>query len=85
MILTSFGLYQAVDTWVFKTKELRPLLLSASEWQTLRQLGEILEVWSMRSHLSLELSDGHLSGLHTSHQGDVARWTADIAVRVARV
>lgn len=33
--------------WVFKCKELRPLLLSAAEWESLRQLGDILAVSSV--------------------------------------
>ncbi|KAI0363170.1 hypothetical protein BV20DRAFT_930129, partial [Pilatotrama ljubarskyi] len=40
----------AIDTWVFHSKKLRGLLLSQSEWQTLRQIGEILSVFTKVTH-----------------------------------
>ncbi|CDO77912.1 hypothetical protein BN946_scf184727.g1, partial [Trametes cinnabarina] len=48
--LIDLGIFQAIDTWVFHSKKLRGLLLSPSEWQTLRQIGEILSVSDLFSH-----------------------------------
>ena len=37
-------LLQAIDDWVFKTPGLRALLLNEDEWDTLREIADILEV-----------------------------------------
>ncbi|KAI0349388.1 hypothetical protein OH77DRAFT_1415143 [Trametes cingulata] len=46
MIERALLLQDAVDTWVFRSKKLRSLLISPAERQTLQQLGDILTVGS---------------------------------------
>ncbi|KAL1939855.1 hypothetical protein VTO73DRAFT_9555 [Trametes versicolor] len=55
MIERGLLMQEAIDTWVFKNKQLRSFLLSAAEWQTLRQLGGILEVFT---NVTKEMSHG---------------------------
>ncbi|CDO75398.1 hypothetical protein BN946_scf184855.g1 [Trametes cinnabarina] len=46
MVERGLLLKEAIDTWVFKFKEFRSLLLGAAEWATLRQLGDILTIFT---------------------------------------
>ncbi|KAJ7049547.1 hypothetical protein C8F01DRAFT_960568, partial [Mycena amicta] len=42
----SADILQAMERWVFERPELRPLLLSADEWKTLKALGKMLEAFT---------------------------------------
>lgn len=38
------NLIKAIDSWVFATKELKPLLLTSVQWNMFEKLGSILGV-----------------------------------------
>ncbi|KAJ6489262.1 hypothetical protein C8R47DRAFT_479101 [Mycena vitilis] len=46
MITRALMLRKAIDKWFFDWEELRPLLLIAKEWDMLKRLGGILEIFS---------------------------------------
>ncbi|CAK5283032.1 unnamed protein product [Mycena citricolor] len=46
MITRGLLLREAIDAWVFERRELRPLLLSNSDWDLLESLGKLLKLFT---------------------------------------